>query len=490
MSSLPFAAFQVQQKLQRRVAGYYYSVSRSQRSAISLLALPFLVILLCSSSNTNTEAAHETQAAPTRWMSYIRSWPSEWQQKRHSKRRLQGLPLTNQSIRDAVKLWLHNQQEAEATYGIMAEWDTSQVTDMNRLFEGAIDFNSKELKFWNTASVTSFSYMFAGCRLFDQSLESWDFSSAQALDGMFNGALSYNQDMIGGGWTQTSKVTNTAAMFKGATYFNGDVSGLDTSNVEDMSLMFYLAASFQGKGIETWDVSKVVRMDRLFMSASSFDGDVREWTPRSATTMFSMFEDAVSFSRDISGWHSSLSRDLINLSQMFYHAQSFDHKLCWPNLDPRVQASKMFCGSPGVLHDACFTPSVLHWAESCTAKDLENNNSNNNNNNNYYYNMENNYYSNDEAVAGIGGGIVGSAGGIDGIGGGIDGSAGPGFGTVLSSERGMDETIHPKDPDTAVIDRATASGAVTTLYRSSGWSAMAAWTIAFAMSLVYSTLTW
>jgi len=40
------------------------------------------------------------------------------------------------------------------TYGQMAEWDTSKVTDMSRMFNVAGDFNA-DLSGWDTSKVTN-----------------------------------------------------------------------------------------------------------------------------------------------------------------------------------------------------------------------------------------------------------------------------------------------------------------------------------------------
>ena len=296
-----------------------------------------------------------------------------------------GIPMTNDSLRKAVNYYLKDTMVGEAVYGPIQDWDTSEVTDMSRLFEGLVDFHEAGIAQWNTAQVTSFAYMFAGCRAFDAPLD-WDFASATTLEGMFNGATAYNQDVVG--WRNTGSVTNMAAMFKGASHFNGNVGagdtttfGLVTDNVVDMNMMFYDATSFEGQGVETWNVANVERMDRMFMGASSFNGDVTGWTPQRVTTMQSMFEDAVVFNQDMSaGWRGKLSYDLAVLSQMFYHAQSFDHQVCWTGLSPRISTSKMFCGSPGSLNPSCFSnPSILHWTESCTAADANTVVGNNNN---------------------------------------------------------------------------------------------------------------
>jgi surface protein len=60
-----------------------------------------------------------------------------------------------------------------------------------------------------------------------------------------------------------------SAMFRGCSSFNGDLSGWDVSNVEDMSLMFCDCKSFEGIGLENWDVSKVQFSSHIFHRCES-----------------------------------------------------------------------------------------------------------------------------------------------------------------------------------------------------------------------------
>ena len=51
------------------------------------------------------------------------------------------MKFNNETLRAAVKEWLDDAAAAEATYGHISSWDTSEVTDMSRLFENAKSFN-------------------------------------------------------------------------------------------------------------------------------------------------------------------------------------------------------------------------------------------------------------------------------------------------------------------------------------------------------------
>ena len=68
--------------------------------------------------------------------------------------------------------------------------------------------------------------------------------------------------------------------------FNGDISGWDVSNVEDMSHMFD-DSSFNGD-ISMWDVSKVKNMSYMFNN-SKFNGDISKWDVLDGCDTIDMF---------------------------------------------------------------------------------------------------------------------------------------------------------------------------------------------------------
>ena len=63
-------------------------------------------------------------------------------------------------------------------------WNTSEVTDMSRMFENADAFN-QPIGSWDTAAVTNMSFMFRGAHVFDQPIASWDTSSVTNMSHMF-----------------------------------------------------------------------------------------------------------------------------------------------------------------------------------------------------------------------------------------------------------------------------------------------------------------
>ena len=135
--------------------------------------------------------------------------------------------MDDTTIRTAVTEWLSDASAAEATYGHISTWETSGVTDMNRLF----------------------------CAF---------------CDGANSAASSFNEDI--GAW-DTSGVRNMYGMFQAAGAFNQDISGWAVHNVISMGRIFEGARNFN-QDLSDWDVESVTNMNYMFDGASAFDQDL------------------------------------------------------------------------------------------------------------------------------------------------------------------------------------------------------------------------
>jgi len=134
----------------------------------------------------------------------------------------------------------------------------------------------KSIEQWGTIQWESLRYAFGGCK-------EMIYNATDAPD--------------------LSQTTHTNGMFGGATSFNGDLSGWDTSSVTDMSGMFSYAASFEGAGLESWDVGNVTDMSFMFRAASAFNADIKEWATGKVSNMNRMFIEASSFNQNLGGWN-------------------------------------------------------------------------------------------------------------------------------------------------------------------------------------------
>lgn len=129
------------------------------------------------------------------------------------------------------------------TWGPISFWDTSCVTNMNRVFEGHSTFNLP-IGFWDTSQVTSMIYMFAGASIFNQDISRWNTSKVTDMAFMFSSARAFNQPI--GGW-DVSMVGNMACMFMHAESFNQSLQDWKLRKLEDVQHMFAYAASFHGQ---------------------------------------------------------------------------------------------------------------------------------------------------------------------------------------------------------------------------------------------------
>ncbi|NEN23239.1 BspA family leucine-rich repeat surface protein [Cryomorpha ignava] len=260
-------------------------------------------------------------------------------------------------------------------------WDVSNVTDMSRMFEGAINFNSplgnwdvsnvedmtkmfyaaqsfnQPLANWNTSNVTAMQYMFTYATDFNQALANWDVSSVTNMHSMFTVAISFNQPLNDwdvsnvenmsqmfamthdfnqplGDW-DVSNVVDMSGMFANSPYllnadavFNYPIGNWDVSNVEDMSGMFAYNHIFN-QPLQNWDVHNVTNMGGMFNNAISFNQPLENWDVHNVTTMIGMFNNATSFNQPLGNWDVSNVEDMF---EIFTEASSFNQSLANWNL--------------------------------------------------------------------------------------------------------------------------------------------------------------
>ena len=163
----------------------------------------------------------------------------------------------------------------DAGTALMADWDTSLVTDMSGLFSSKWNFN-QDISGWDVRKVTDMSRMFESANDFNQDLSSWNVGAVTDMNYMFNSA---------------QRFANTA-----------DLSGWVVSKVTNMNGMFSNAQKFNATGLGSWDVSKVTDMSYMFNSAPKFNDDISNWNVGQVQQMYGMFNYASIFNADITGW--------------------------------------------------------------------------------------------------------------------------------------------------------------------------------------------
>jgi len=187
------------------------------------------------------------------------------------------------------------------------------------------DVTTKLCTYINDKPIVSMHYMFVDSKTKNIDLSSFDTSNVVNMDGMFDYVKTLeNLDLSN---FDTSNVTSMDFMFyhtgENTTTFNLNVSKLDTSKVSSMRSMFlyagYNATEWNIEGLPDWDTSNVVNMSSMFSSAGrnamTFNLDLSNWKVSNVVNMSGMFTStgysATDWSiGDLSNWDTSNVTDM------------------------------------------------------------------------------------------------------------------------------------------------------------------------------------
>ena len=121
----------------------------------------------------------------------------------------------------------------------------------------------------------------------------------------------------------TSNVTDMSGMFYRCEKFNQNISAWDVSSVKNMRSMFYACENFN-QPIGDWDVGKVTNMNFMFFRCKEFNQDICAWNISNVENMGSMFESCKNFNQAIGNWNVEKVK---NMRAMFYACENFKQDL-------------------------------------------------------------------------------------------------------------------------------------------------------------------
>lgn len=197
-------------------------------------------------------------------------------------------------------------------------FDISSAQDMSAMFRDAEKYN-KGISSWVFPVGANVAGMFAYTKEFNSSL-TFDTSNLTSLFEMFEGAEKFNHDSING-WN-VGNVVNLSKTFKHSS-FNRSLNGWNTGNVEDMSRIFANAKVFNSD-IESWNVSKVSNFHSAFYQAEVFNQDLNNWNTSSAVVMESMFYATRVFNKPLDKWNTA---NVDSMNSMFRGSWKFNQDL-------------------------------------------------------------------------------------------------------------------------------------------------------------------
>jgi hypothetical protein len=182
-------------------------------------------------------------------------------------------------------------------------------------------------------------------------IEYWDVSQITHFDNLFNARtrnpLAATVQLDLSRW-DVSNARYMHDMFLDATLIDFDVSSWQVSNVLHFNGMFEGATSFQGFGLEQWDVSQ----GRLFMSMFAQiqslhpSVDLRDWNLRNAERLNNMFRDSNFGSSSVDD-NNFLDTTIIRNNALDISMKDATHNLCeWMQIIPlNAETDGMFAGS-------------------------------------------------------------------------------------------------------------------------------------------------
>ena len=142
--------------------------------------------------------------------------------------------------KEQLKEYLKSEIKRQGENVVIKNLDVSLIDDLSGLFRDiGRQIKNLDLSGWNTSKVTNMNRMFHFCDSLESlDLSGWDTSNVEHMNWMFFYCGSLKSLNLSG-W-DTSKVTDMCGMFSCCfRLISLDLSGWDTSNVKDMENMFY-----------------------------------------------------------------------------------------------------------------------------------------------------------------------------------------------------------------------------------------------------------
>ena len=214
-------------------------------------------------------------------------------------------------------------------------WNVSRVKNMQGMFGEAHQFN-QPLDKWNISNVTLIGNMFCGATSFNQPLNNWNVSNVLNMQFLFGEAHEFNQPL--NNWN-LSKVTSLKGMFANAKLFNQPLDNWNISNVTDMEGMFFKTNCFN-QPLNNWNTSNVIAIEGMFDSSRVFNQPLNNWDVSKVKTMGSLFFKTISFNQPLNDWNVS---NVTNMNSMFDNAKRFNQSLNNWNVSNVLYMNNMFC---------------------------------------------------------------------------------------------------------------------------------------------------
>ena len=208
----------------------------------------------------------------------------------------------------------------------VSNFDTSNVTDMYRMFSGMSKITSLDVSNFDTSKAIDMEYMFSGVRsLTSLNVSNFDTSNVTDMQSMFSSMESLTSLNVSN--FNTSNVTRMNGMFAGVESLTSlHVSNFDTSNVTDMQSMFTSMRSLTSLDVSNFDTSNVTNMRNMFSSIYNLVSlDLSNFNTSKVVNMGFMFSHSYNLtSLNLSNFNTSNVTDMESMFGGMYNLVFLD----------------------------------------------------------------------------------------------------------------------------------------------------------------------
>jgi surface protein len=200
-------------------------------------------------------------------------------------------------------------------------------------------------------SVTSLYrcfYTTSSSNYFNLNISSWNTSNVTNMSEMFYGNKLFNINI--NSW-DVSNVTNMSGMFRNADAFNQSLNSWNVGNVTDMSQMFS-ENEIYNQSLSNWNVANVTNMSAMFRLNTAFNQDINNWNVSKVTNISQMFSDTTVFNSPLNNWNLS---SVTVMNAIFLRTQAFNQPLSNWNVSKVTNMTSVFAEA------LVFNQNINNW---------------------------------------------------------------------------------------------------------------------------------
>ena len=203
----------------------------------------------------------------------------------------------------------------------MENLNTTNVTNMNCMFNNCVALTSLDLSKFNTSNVTNMSGMFGGCSaLTSLNVSKFNTTNVTDMSSMFRLCSALSSLDVSN--FNTANVKDMSGMFSYCTSLTSlDLSNFNTANVTTMESMFAVCSALTSLDVSNFNTANVEDMSDMFSYCSALTSlDLSNFNTDNVTLLVSMFAGCKSLtSLDLSNFNTTKVR---NMKSMFYNCNA------------------------------------------------------------------------------------------------------------------------------------------------------------------------